>query len=229
MADSLLLMSLATQKYQADPLTNALAHIVASMQSQDGSWRSHIVRQPIQYSTFTETAYGVRALQLYSSPGRKAEYQKRIDRARAWLSSNVPEHNEDRVKHLLGLYWSGAKPQSLAMAARRLVEDQQPDGGWSQRSGFESDAYATGQTLYALHQSGALPVTDAVYRRGVAFLRKSQLPDGSWYVRSRSVKFQPYFESAFPHEHDQWISAAGSAWAAMALTLACEPSAVASR
>ncbi len=35
----------------------------------DGSWRSDIVRQPIQYSTFTETAYAVRALQLYSSPG----------------------------------------------------------------------------------------------------------------------------------------------------------------
>ncbi len=30
MADSLLLMSLAAQKYQADPLTNALAHIVRS-------------------------------------------------------------------------------------------------------------------------------------------------------------------------------------------------------
>jgi ankyrin repeat protein len=229
MADSLLLISLAARKYQADPLTNALAHIVASMQSQDGSWRSHIVRQPIQYSTFTETAYAVRALQLYSAPGRKVEYQKRIDRARAWLSSNVPEHNEDRVKHLLGLYWSGAKPQSIAMAARHLIEDQQPDGGWSQRSGFESDAYATGQTLYALYQAGALPASDTVYRRGVAFLRKSQLPDGSWYVRSRSVKFQPYFDSAFPHHHDQWISAAGSAWAAMALTLACEPSAVASR
>jgi hypothetical protein len=36
------------------------------------------------------------------------------------------------------------------------------------------------------------------------------------------VKFQPYFESGFPHGHDQWISAAATAWATMALTLAVE-------
>jgi N-acyl-D-amino-acid deacylase len=38
-------------------------------------------------------------------------------------------------------------------------------------------------------------------------------------VISRAVKFQPYFESGFPHGHDQWISSAGTAWAAMALAL----------
>lgn len=229
MADSLLLMSLAAQKYPSDSVTNALAHGVAAMQSQDGAWHSHIVRQPIQYSAFTETAYGIRALQLYGAPGRKAEYQKRVDRARAWLLVHQPQHNEDRAKQLLGLYWAGARPQAIANAARQLIAEQRPDGGWSQRQGFESDAYATGQTLYALYESGVLPVTDAVYRRGVTFLRNTQLADGSWYVRSRSVKFQPYFDSAFPHEHDQWISAAGSAWAAMALALASEPSAIASR
>ncbi|MCA9213895.1 MAG: hypothetical protein KDB27_12575 [Planctomycetales bacterium] len=43
--------------------------------------------------------------------------------------------------------------------------------------------------------------------------------DGSWPWRviSRSVKFQPYFESGFPHGHDQWISAAATGWAATAL------------
>jgi hypothetical protein len=39
-------------------------------------------------------------------------------------------------------------------------------------------------------------------------------------VVSRAVKFQPYFQSGFPHDHDQWISAAGTAWAAMALAYA---------
>jgi len=38
-------------------------------------------------------------------------------------------------------------------------------------------------------------------------------------VRSRSVKFQPYFDSGFPYGHDQWISAAGTNWAALAITL----------
>ncbi|MEJ7609186.1 MAG: hypothetical protein WKF37_23665, partial [Bryobacteraceae bacterium] len=94
----------------------------------------------------------------------------------------------------------------------------------AQRTGLPSDAYATGQTLYALAQAGGVFPADNAFRKGVKFLRHTQLEDGSWHVRSRSVKFQPYFDSGFPHEHDQWISAAGTAWAAMALTLALEPS-----
>ena len=50
-------------------------------------------------------------------------------------------------------------------------------------------------------------------------LRRTQLEDGSWHVRSRSVKFQPSFESGFPHEHDQWISAAATVWAGLGLSV----------
>ena len=45
----------------------------------------------------------------------------------------------------------------------------------------------------------------------------TQLEDGSWHVRSRCIPFQPYFESGFPHGHDQWISVAATNWASMAL------------
>jgi hypothetical protein len=61
-----------------------------------------------------------------------------------------------------------------------------------------------------------------VYRRGVAFLLSTQHEDGSWYVRSRSIPFQPYFESGFPHGHDQWISISATNWAAMALIPAAQ-------
>jgi hypothetical protein len=36
-------------------------------------------------------------------------------------------------------------------------------------------------------------------------------------VRSRAWPFQPHFDGKFPHGKDQWISAAGTAWAAIAL------------
>jgi len=45
----------------------------------------------------------------------------------------------------------------------------------------------------------------------------SQLADGSWYVASRAVPSQPYFDSNFPHGPDQFISAAATNWASMAL------------
>ena len=51
------------------------------------------------------------------------------------------------------------------------------------------------------------------------FLSSTQRADGSWYVGSRSAKFQPYFESGFPYEHDQWISSMATGWATAALAL----------
>jgi hypothetical protein len=75
----------------------------------------------------------------------------------------------------------------------------------------------------ALHTAGALKPSDGAYQSAVDFLLRSQRPDGSWWVRSRAFPIQPYKESGFPHGKDQWISAAGTSWAAMALSLAAEP------
>jgi hypothetical protein len=98
-----------------------------------------------------------------------------------------------------------------------LIAQQDAGGGWAQTPFLFPDAYATGQVLYALHELG-LPSTAAVFQRGVDYLLRTQREDGSWYVKSRAMKIQPYFESGFPHGHDQWISAAATAWAAIALS-----------
>jgi len=62
-----------------------------------------------------------------------------------------------------------------------------------------------------------------VYAKGVKYLLRTQAGDGSWHVKSRSIWVQPYFDSGFPYGPDQWISAAGTAWATMALSLTVEP------
>lgn len=119
---------------------------------------------------------------------------------------------------LLGLVWAGERGTS--QFARALVGCQRPDGGWSQNPYVESDAYATGQVLFALAESGNLKASDPVFQRGIRYLLATQKEDGSWRVKSRAPKVQPYFESGFPYEHHQWISMAGTAWAAIALSFA---------
>ncbi len=47
---------------------------------------------------------------------------------------------------------------------------------------------------------------------------RPRLSDGSWLVKSRAPKFQPYFDTSFPYCDDQWISSAATAWAATALS-----------
>jgi hypothetical protein len=86
-----------------------------------------------------------------------------------------------------------------------------------------SDAYATGVALVALAESKAVRIEDQAYRRGLTYLLSTQFPDGSWHVRSRAIKFQPYFESNFPFGHDQWISAAATSWAVQAMALSLAP------
>ena len=51
---------------------------------------------------------------------------------------------------------------------------------------FRADAYATGEALYALHVSGDVPTNDPVYQKGVQWLLRNQLADGSWFAPATS-------------------------------------------
>lgn len=117
---------------------------------------------------------------------------------------------------LMGLVWTKASRSAIQAAVQQIRTQQLSGGGWSQRNELEPDAYATGMSLYALHEAG-VPVADDAYRKGVAFLLKSQYQDGAWLVRTRSYPIQPTFESGYPFGRNQWISAAGASWASLAI------------
>jgi hypothetical protein len=172
---------------------------------------------------YQTTALAVYTLKTYGPPAEKADTKKALGRAAAWLEAAKPVNTQDRAFHLLGLAWSNAKPAAIASAAEALAAGQRSDGGWNQLPSMGSDAYATGEALYALNTAGRMPATDRVYAKGVKYLLSTQAADGSWHVKSRSIWIQPYFESGFPYVHDQWISVAGTSWATMALSVAAEP------
>jgi squalene cyclase len=140
-----------------------------------------------------------------------------VQLAAEWLAKARPKSTEDRAFQLFGLIWAGGKQEIVQKAARDLLKEQRSDGGWAQIPSLPSDAYATGQALVALKEGGAMTPADAAYNRGAQFLMNTQAEDGSWYVRSRSIPFQPYFEGGFPYGPDQFISAAATNWATMAL------------
>lgn len=210
--------------------TDTAVYYLAAKQRAAGHWRGLATRPPIQDRDFNRTAMGIRTLAVYGTPARRSEMAARIARAAAWLAAQTPRTTEDRIWQLLGLAWAGAHADVRETRTRELLALQRPDGGWAQTAYLASDAYATGQVLYALRETGR-PAADAAIRRGVAFLLRTQAADGTWHVKSRAMKIQPYFESGFPYGHDQWISQAGTAWAAIGLTMAAggEPAATATR
>ena len=216
-----ILLGLSAENYSPDEATDAMARFVKGQQFPDGRWRVFAHRPPIESSDIEVTAVSLKSLQVYGPKSQRAEYDAAIKRARAWLMKAQPKTAEDRVFQLLGLRWAGvsAGHAIIRRGVRALLANQRTDGGWAQLPTIASDAYATGQALVALREAKGLRATDRTYKRGIAFLLKTQLEDGSWYVKSRVIPLQPFFDSGFPHAHDQWISMAASNWATMALTL----------
>ncbi len=210
-------LGLAAEQYPADEITDAMIFELAGRQHTDGSWTAFGHRPPLEYSRISATALAIRALQLYGPPGMKDQLEKRIGKGRHWLIAAKPTSTADHAFRLLGLSWAGAEAKEIQFEVDALCQQQGDDGGWSQQPTMESDAFATGLTLFALHTGGKLSASDERYQRGVDYLLKTQLPDGSWHVKTRSFPFQAYFESGFPHGPDQWISATGTGYATVVL------------
>ena len=211
------LLEMAEAKRPSTPAMDAMVVGLASRQTEQGSWQvPNDIRPPLNGSVFGATALALRALRTFAPPGLREAMERRVARGRAFLETSEPGDTQDRAFKLLGLLWSGAPAHAIETEKAALIALQRGDGGWGQMPTLDPDAYATGQALYALHSPG-LSATAATYRRGAYYLLRSQLEDGTWFVRTRAFGVQPYFETGFPHGRSQFISTADTGWAAIAL------------
>lgn len=213
------LLGLAANHYPADRMTDAFVANIAAQQRADGSWHvGAAARPPAEEGDIFRTAVCLRALEAYGAPGIGMEITARVSAARAWLKTAKATTTEDRNMQLLGLAWAGVNAKELKPMAQAILAKQQASGGWTQHDGLaEADAYATGETLYALATAAVVTPKDVAWKRGAKFLLETQHADGSWYVKSRSPRIQAHFEGGFPYHYDQWISNWGTSWAALAL------------
>jgi N-acyl-D-amino-acid deacylase len=199
-------------------VTSVAARKFVNAQLPDGHWIAADARPPMSSSDFTATALALKAISTYLP----VDPSEPLAQGRQWLATATPKSTEDRAFQLLGLVWAGAPIADRRHAAARLLATQRKDGGWAQEDGMESDAYATGQALYALRQAHACVAWGAPFQRGLRYLLDTQQPDGSWLVKSRlhspAPISPPFFDAGFPHGRDQFLSFAGSAWAFLALT-----------
>ena len=212
------LVGLSAQNCPADLNTDAAALLIQSRQKANGEWpypRAD-VRPPLCLDYIAQTALSMRALQLYAPKTHKAAFEKSVRLAAHWLANAHSSNTEDQSWRLTGLAWAGTDHAATQQAMRELLASQRADGGWSDLPSKPSSPYATGRSLVALHTAG-LAVTDPAYQRGIQLLLATQQEDGSWFTKTRALAFQPYFDSGFPHGYDQWMSAAGTSWASMAL------------
>ena len=134
-------------------------------------WANGLRRETTEVSTM----WTLLALNSYgTTDGIDPEVRKRAD---AFLAAAQPGKSTEWfvLRQLL-------QPDSESWRAD-LLEQQHPDGGWGWLTADPSDAFGTGEALYALACSG-LPANADPIQKAIAFLRASQQPDGSWQVPS---------------------------------------------
>jgi hypothetical protein len=134
------------------------------------------------------------------------------DKAVRWLTETKTDDDPQSIALRLVLWNRLGRPAAEGQPlVRRIKESQNADGGWGQAKDMASDAWATGQALYALAHEG-VKSDEPVIGRAHAFLIKTQRADGSWPMMSRPVKLGGEgSKSLIP------ITGAGSAWAVLGL------------
>ena len=217
------LWALQNGGWKSDATTAAVAEYLLLWQKNLDHWKPQTLRPPTEGSLFTASYVALRGLQKLGTASQKERIAERFEQVREWVLKTPANDTEDHVFRLRALQACGAPDAAIRRAAQELLQSQRADGGWAQLPELETDAYATGAALVALHQAGGLATDDAAYRKGLGYLIAGQIEDGSWHVRTRSKPIQTYYESGYPHGEDQFISISAAGWATTALVLALPP------
>jgi hypothetical protein len=185
-------------------------------QEPDGSWKAAgqlpLQARPAAETDSVTTMWAI--LALASLDDSDPSTLRSIMRAMTVLGDVKPgQSNESLVVSLLVQRRLGEAEKAKGLLAE-ILSRQNTDGGWAWKQGAESDAFATGQALYALCRSG-LSGADPAVRRARRYLILTQQEDGSWLVPARAISpsQDPTRLSKLAPIYRYW----GTAWATIGL------------
>lgn len=163
-----------------------LLKTVKEDQLDDGSWHAWPETRPPFFGGSDDS---MTALATLAASNSKEETMRQVrDRGVRWLTETKSDDDPQSVALRL-MVWvrAGGPPEQRDQLVRLISSRQRDDGGWSQQRDMASDAWATGQALYALSLAG-LKSDDPAIELGRRFLVKTQHEDGSWPMTSRATK-----------------------------------------
>jgi hypothetical protein len=192
---------------------NLLLGTVKSEQTENGSWSTWPETRPPLFGNSDESMTALATLAVLPAAATGDASAKAVrDKGVQWLAKTRTDDDPQSIAMRLVLWRRLNRPAAeWEPLIQHIKKRQNADGGWSQAKDMPSDAWATGQALYALAHAGIKPTEPAI-ARGQAFLIKTQRKDGSWPMTSRPVKpGGKGSTSLIP------ITGAGSAWAVLGL------------
>lgn len=184
-----------------------------TLQEEDGSWAAK-GQFPTQRRSNAESDAVATAYTLLAVAAGGHDDASTWKEARDWLASQPLGDSVERVASALLLADAVGDGGQASALREALVARQREDGGWGWTGGDDSDAFSTGQALYALARTGqeADGVADDAIEAGQRHLVASQGDDGTWSVPSAMISREPSPEKDVIYEF--W----GAAWAAIGLS-----------
>lgn len=192
---------------------NRLLKTVKSDQVESGAWLSWPETRPPIFGNSDESMTALATLALVPAVATgDTEAKVVLGKGVKWLIETKTDDDPQSVAMRLVLWKRLGRPvEECETLVHRIKERQNSDGGWSQSKEMASDAWATGQAMYALAHAGVM-ADEVVIARARGYLIKTQRDDGLWPMTSRPTKpGSKGSTSLIP------ITGAGSAWAVLGL------------
>jgi squalene-hopene/tetraprenyl-beta-curcumene cyclase len=186
---------------------------VAAEQTENGSWSTWPGTRPPIFGNSDESLTALATLAVLPVAAIGDEQARAVrDKGVKWLTETKTDDDPQSIALRLVLWIRLGRPvDEWEPLVRRIKDRQNADGGWSQENDMASDAWASGQALYALAHAGISSNQEAI-SRGQAFLVKAQRADGSWSMTSRPTAPRGKGSTSLIP-----ITGGGSAWAVLGL------------
>lgn len=186
-----------------------LTETILEDQTATGEWLAWPDTRPPIFGDSNDSMTSLATFAI--SPDKAQPAGAARERALRWLETHPPDSEMQSLSFRIVLA-AQQTPQSSALEKliRRCFERQHQDGGWSQCQDMTSDAWATGQAIYALSIAGINPA-DTRIKHAQRFLLQEQQADGSWRMISRPTQSSAGGANLKP------ITAAGTAWGVIGL------------
>src|SRR5262249_230127 len=133
-----------------------LLQTVEAEQTENGSWSTWPETRPPIFGNSDESLTALATLAVLPAAATGEESAKAVPaKAIQWLAETRPDDDPQSIALRLVLWNRLGRPaQEWQPLVKSIKDRQNADGGWSQTKDMASDAWATGQALYALAHAG---------------------------------------------------------------------------
>jgi hypothetical protein len=214
-----LLVGMATSKNpRMDELRQAAPALMSKWQEGSGAWRAagQLPRQNRPGSESDEVITGWALLGLATLDQSDPATKKAVDAGLAYFRKTKPGKSHEKLLVQMLVEHTFGTPPGVAPLVKEVLSRQNADGGWAWTPGGPSDAFATGQNLYALSIVAGKSERGPL-GRAQKYLLGTQTKEGIWAVPPLAITDQKSNEGRVqrlvPIYH-YW----GTAWAAIGLS-----------